>query len=298
VYHDRPLSTDELDQLTAAMAVVAEWCPEPGYQVVSFPAWWPIAMRLRAQVGWPAIYDCHDLLSGFADIDESLLDMEGKALVEADLRLYSSETLKQAGEKSVRGRPGLLLRNGVNTRDFAVVAARDRKQSVVAGYVGALDDWFDWDGIRAAAVAAPDVTFRLVGRVREQDRTRLEGLNNVTFRGEVPYEQVGNELSEFDVALIPFVLNELTSATNPVKLYEYFAAGLPVVSSALPEVMRYRDLVQISERDYASAIRRAVADDSPVLRARRRVVAEQESWRARADALLEALQHYPDAVRD
>ena len=74
---------------------------------------------------------------------------------------------------------------------------------------------------------------------------------------------------------------------HPVKMYEYFACGLPVVSSALGEVQRYSDLAYVAESpaEFVSQLERAVAEDDPAKRAARRQVAEQESWRSRCEAL-------------
>ena len=80
--------------------------------------------------------------------------------------------------------------------------------------------------------------------------------------------------------LIPFKINELTLATNPIKLYEYFSLGMPVVSSRLPEVEQFRELVYIAadSAGFAEAFRDALREDDPERRRRRREVARVESW--------------------
>ena len=89
---------------------------------------------------------------------------------------------------------------------------------------------------RIAARAHPDWRFVFLGRVEDPRIHTLESLSNVELRGEVPYAELAVHLKEFDVGLIPFVCNRLTDAVNPLKLLEYFALGLPVLSARLPEL--------------------------------------------------------------
>jgi len=79
------------------------------------------------------------------------------------------------------------------------------------------------------------------------DLTPYRCLTNMHFLGPKPYEQLPAYCRQFDVGLIPFVVNELTRAVNPIKLREYLAAGLPVVSAPLPEVKQYGHLVHIAD---------------------------------------------------
>jgi len=91
--------------------------------------------------------------------------------------------------------------------------------------------------------------------------------------------------------MIPFLLQPLTMSTNPIKLYEYFACGLPVVSSRLPEVERYSELVYLASTpdEFADQLEHALAEDTNALRKRRRLVAESESWISRCKQLLHAV---------
>ena len=79
----------------------------------------------------------------------------------------------------------------------------------------------------------------------------------------------------------------MTLATNPIKLYEYFSCGLPVVSSSLPEVEMFPEFTYVAStpQEFAQQIGRALNEQNPQLRARRRAIAEKESWAARAAQL-------------
>ena len=154
----------------------------------------------------------------------------------------------------------------------------------MVGYVGALDSWFDVEAVWQSALRNPQCRFVLAGRVEYQPINQLRTLPNVEFTGEIPYSQVPALLAQFRVALIPFSVNPLTLMTNPIKLYEYFSCGLPVVSAPLPEAQAMDDLVYIAATpaDFASQVARALQEDDPSLRARRKEIATRESWTARA----------------
>jgi hypothetical protein len=154
----------------------------------------------------------------------------------------------------------------------------------VAGYVGALDSWFDVEAIEQSAALHPHCRFILAGRIEFDPIQRLRALPNVELTGEIPYSKVPELLAQFRIALIPFRINPLTLMTNPIKLYEYFSCGLPVVSTPLPEAQAMGDLVYVgtSPADFARQVGRALEEDDLRQRARRREIAVRESWTARA----------------
>ncbi len=107
----------------------------------------------------------------------------------------------------------------------------------IAGYVGNLRDRIDWGLLRATALAMPQVNFAIVGGgARREDAALLDDLPNVTFTGVVPYEQVQACIRCFDVALVPHLRNALTASMNPLKVYNYFAADRPIVSTEVENV--------------------------------------------------------------
>jgi len=160
--------------------------------------------------------------------------------------------------------------------------------------VGALQDWFDIECLEEAARANPAYRFVLVGRVDHEPIRRLAVLPNVEFAGEVAYDRLPEVCASFRVGLIPFRINALTLATNPIKLYEYFSCGMPVVSTALPEVERMGDLAYVARTpaEFASAVRRAMQENDAGRREQRLEVARQESWASRAGALAVRLQDF------
>lgn len=156
--------------------------------------------------------------------------------------------------------------------------------SATIGYVGALDSWFDIEAVREAALAYPKCRFVLGGRIEFKPIRRLATLDNVELLGEIPYHRVPELLARFQVALIPFRITPLTLMTNPIKMYEYFSCGLPVVTTPLPEAQTMGDLVYLAStpREFARQVGHALAEDDPARRMRRREIALLESWDARA----------------
>jgi glycosyltransferase involved in cell wall biosynthesis len=292
VFHHRLLRPEEEALLAATLRQLLPERRGGAVQILSLPLWLGAAGALRDTAGFSIIYDCHDLLSGFTNIASPIVAAEAELLRTADLVLFSSEALRQVHGGRVRA--SLLLRNGVDSEHFRAARA-PAAGPLAAGYVGALQDWFDIDCLEQAARANPDCRFRLVGQVDYAPIRRLQFLRNVEFTGEAPYDRLPEMFAGFRAGLIPFRLNALTLATNPIKLYEYFSCGLPVVSTALPEVEAMGELAYVARtpEEFGLAVRRALREDDPARRQRRMEIAARENWMARATALAARL----DALR-
>jgi hypothetical protein len=287
VYHHRQLRPGEIRQVITALDRIFRAAGTRRLAIVSqFPLWNQVAVELRSRYGGPLIYDCHDLLSGFSRIAGEIISAENELYLQADTVVFSAKSLldKAAGEVASLENKARLIRNGVAVSHFRFGAGGRGK---VAGYVGSLDEWFDVEAVACAARRLPEVKFVFLGRIEDRRVMDLAKLPNVRLYGEIPYDRLPQYMSEFDVGLIPFLVSPLTLATNPIKLYEYFSCGLPVVSARLPEVELYQDLVYLagSPEDFALQVERALAERDPRLRQARRRAAEQESWTERASSL-------------
>lgn len=115
----------------------------------------------------------------------------------------------------------------------------------VIGFHGLVADWVDLKLMRFLALARPEWSFVFVGKL-DTDTSVLQGLPDVHLLGRKDYEQLPAYCKGFDIAVLPFAINELTLAANPLKLREYLAAGLPVVSTAIPEAERLGGLIRIA----------------------------------------------------
>jgi UDP-galactopyranose mutase len=157
------------------------------------------------------------------------------------------------------------------------------------GYTGGQPHWFDAALLRQVATKLPDVQFVLVGPT---DVETLRALPNVHILGPRPHARLPAYLHAFDAGIIPYELSEYTISIYPAKVNEYFAAGLPVVSTSLPELVRLRqqhgEVVRIADNadDFASAIRAALADrEDATLQTARLEIARANDWNTRVAAM-------------
>lgn len=245
------------------------------------------------------VYDCADEHTAFP----GLINKETVARMERELFARAGAALASARELYLRKKdfaPALVVvPNGADTKHFNSaqqpgLAAPEEMAALprpVIGYIGAVSPWLDQELLLAAARAHPEWSVAVIGPV-DTGVAPLAALPNVRLLGRKDYGELPAYLKSFDVAVIPFKLNELTLGVNPVKLYEYLAAGKPVVSSDLPEVRPFSPLVSIARDpdEFVKKVEQELAGDSPEKTAGRLRVAEQNSWEARALAAEEAVQ--------
>jgi len=163
----------------------------------------------------------------------------------------------------------------------------------VIGYYGALAEWFDYDLLLYAAAERPAYEFVLIGPDYDGSLTksRIHRQRNIHWLGIRPYAQLPQYLKYFDVATIPFRLNQITHSTSPIKLFEYMAARKPVVTTAMHESSRYAGVVVAKgPKDFVRKLDAALQlrSDATYLSVVDRL-ARENTWDARAQQILEAL---------
>ncbi|MEP6342080.1 MAG: glycosyltransferase [Maricaulaceae bacterium] len=132
----------------------------------------------------------------------------------------------------------------------------------IVGYVGNLRDRVDWDLLDETAARLPNMNFVIIGGgEREVDVEKIKTRNNVIFLGVVPYKDVQACMASFDVALVPHLSTELTKRMNPLKVYNYFASGKPIVSTEIANVdLELRQFIKFANDPdgFAAAIRDSI----------------------------------------
>jgi GT2 family glycosyltransferase/glycosyltransferase involved in cell wall biosynthesis len=256
--------------------------------VVQLPFWAPLALAARKRWGWKIIYDCMDEHGGFSTNHSSMLRYEDSLILGSDLALATSRALYD--KIAPRARQALLLPNATDFEHFRSAGEQRPLAHLprpIIGYYGAISDWFDVDMVRTAAQARPDWQFVLIGHTFGADINWLQQCSNVHLLGEKPYEALPSYLHDFDVACIPFLLNSLTVATNPVKFYEYLSAGKPVVAVHLPDLKPYQEYFY-PVRDAANFIEQvelALRENDADKVHRRAELARRNTWSARYQVL-------------
>src|SRR5690606_28162036 len=115
---------------------------------------------------------------------------------------------------------------------------------------------------------------------------------NIHWLGYKAYEELIYYASYFDVGIIPFRQSDMTAAVNPIKMWEYMAMGIPVVTTALPETQKYKEEIYYSLRhqDFINNVRRALKQENWEKCEHRMNLAKENSWMARAEVILKAIQ--------
>lgn len=246
------------------------------------------------------IYHCVDEYSAFTGVAaESLLELESQLLRQSDAVIVSAERL--LASKSALNRRTYLVRHGVDYEHFRKALSPETRIPAeiaalphpVIGFFGLIADWVDLDLMAEMARRFPNGSLVVLGK-STTDVSQLQRLPNVHLLGRKPYAALPAYAKGFDVALMPFRINELTLNANPLKVREYLAAGLPVVSTPIPEVeVLGQCRIAGAADDFEREIREALVDPGPSPERSEQI--RSESWEAK---LAEIEQHLLAAQPD
>jgi len=231
------------------------------------------------------VYDCMDELSAFQGAPPELRQREADLFQQADLVFTGGQSLyevKRHQHPNVYAFP-----SSIDVTHF--VQARQAIDDPVdqaniphprLGFYGVIDERMDIDLLKGVAIARPDWQLVLIGPIVKIDPASLPQLPNIHYLGGKSYAELPHYLAGWDVALLPFARNESTRFISPTKTPEYLAAGKPVVSTSIRDVVRpYRDLglVQIADSvpEFVAAVEVAL-----------QTAQKDSEWLDRVDAFL------------
>ncbi len=249
------------------------------------------------------VYDCMDELSAFLYPPAGLIEQELALLARADLVFAGGRSL-YAAKRRLHPRVHCFP-SSVDVAHFR--QALDRSLAHPAyrslagpklGFFGVLDERFDTALVAALADHEPSWQIILVGPIVKIDPASLPRRPNIHYAGQQPYAALPAFLAGWDVCLMPFALNDATRFISPTKSLEYMAAELPVVSTAVPDVVsQHADVIAIarSHAEFIAHCQRALALPAG---ARRKMIRQMHaklaatSWDATADMMHRLLRSH------
>ena len=245
----------------------------------------PMALSFTEQLNPGLIvYDCMDELSLFKNAPAELKDLEKRLMAKSDVVFTGGQSLYEAKKHqhaNIHAFPSSIDRKHFIKARTNKVQPEDQKNisNPKLGFYGVIDERFDIELIGKIADARPTWQFMLIGPVVKINRDHLPKNPNIHYLGQKNYEQLPQYLSGWDVALIPFVLNDSTKFISPTKTPEYLSAGKPVVSTAIRDVVNpygKNKLVHIgaTAEDFIEAIEYELANKN------------DKKWLAKVDAFL------------
>ncbi|WP_187770653.1 glycosyltransferase [Cognatilysobacter lacus] len=240
------------------------------------------------------VYDCMDELANFRFAPPDIGDRERLVMANAGVvftggyQLFESKS-KHHGNVHFYG-------CGVDVGHYG--KARDTTTEIPAavaatpgprfGYFGVIDERLDYELIAALAERFPEASVIMAGPVVKVDPEELPKHSNIHWLGQQRYEDLPSIVKGFDVCLMPFALNEATRYINPTKTLEYMAAGKPIVSTAVADVVRnFTPIVSVaySQDEFIDAVERAWRDPDAALLAQGIERAEGASWDATVESM-------------
>jgi glycosyltransferase involved in cell wall biosynthesis len=254
----------------------------------------PAAGMIAGKLGeTEQIYYCVDEYTAFTGVTDGLRVIEEDLFRKSDLVVVSAETLLE--KKKDFNKNMFLIRHGVDFKHFRKALDDSLKipdeianlPKPIIGFHGLLADWVDFELIKKIADHYKNGSVVLIGKITVDGEKKVKILNdipNIHFLGRKPYEELPNFCKGFDVALNPFVTNELTKHVNPLKVREYLAAGLQVVSSDIQEVRVLKDcLIGENHADFIKKIEFIL--NNPKSKTAISDGISRESWDAKVDEL-------------
>lgn len=260
--------------------------------------------------GFKVIYDFVDELSseisGY-NITSKMIEDHEKLLRDKEnvLVVSTAKKLKDIANKfREENENNILAPNAVNLEDFKnhgheigeKIQPIVNKRKPIIGYYGALAKWFDYKLIEQLAKEREDYEIVLIGMDYDgsYDQSNLKDYSNISYLGMIDYKDLINYSRYFDVCIVPFIKNDITDSTSPLKIFEYMALEKPIVTTDINECKNYESC--LVSKDYDEFIRnidkalKLEIDNKEYFNILRRE-AEENTWDNRAELIKEAIKN-------
>jgi UDP-galactopyranose mutase len=260
--------------------------------ITSFVAWYYTPMALpwtRHLESVAVVYDCMDELSLFRGAPAEMVERERELIAHADVVFTGGTSLYEA--KRVKSDNVHCFPSSVDATHFRkarVPGADPADQAgiphVRLGFAGVIDERMNIDLLAAIASARPDWHLVMLGPIVKIDRAHLPQGANIHYLGPKPYAELPAYLARWDIALLPFALNESTRFISPTKTPEYLAAGLPVVSTPIRDVVAPYGIAELARigttaKDFVDAVESLLRQSN----------GDRAKWMKRVDGFLSTM---------
>ncbi len=243
------------------------------------------------------VYYCVDEYTQFDGFESKHITAAENELIDrADVVITTSGPLMDT--KRARRPDAVLVRHGVDYDHFArswrSLLPRPADLATIPrpifGFFGLIHHWVDRALLADVARQRPLYSFVVIGDCKA-DVSELEALDNVFLLGRRPYEDLPTYCAAFDAGMLLFTRNAMTRSVNPVKMYEYLAAGLPVISTPLPEAKRYEGPIIMADtaRSFAQACDRVLDGHNGYDRKTISGFVESETWASKVEYLSDVI---------
>ncbi len=253
-------------------------------------------IEIANSFGWKTIYDVIDDWEEFSHCGQAEWydkKVERRVANIVDVNIATAHVLKEKIQKDILlPKPYYIITNGVDAERMKKAKRLPEydftKGTLQIGYFGHLTDaWFDWELIKQLAKNHMDWTFHMIGYGAPE---KLRVPSNVILYGKKLPEELPKYAAYWDVAIIPFINNELTKGVNPIKVFEYLQLRLPVVASNMPEIAEYPYVsIAIGYEEFEAAILssvKTVMEEEKV-----QSFIESNTWRKKCEELLSCIKN-------
>ena len=247
------------------------------------------------------VYDCMDELSLFKGAPSHLINQEKYLMAYADIIFTGGKSLYES--KKQYHSNVYCFPSSVDEEHFAqalngieVAADIANLPSPIVGYYGVIDERIDLELLHETSKKLPDVSFVMIGPLAKIEDADLPKEKNIHYLGMKSYNELPSYLKAFDIAMMPFALNDATKYISPTKTLEYMAAGKPIISTKITDVVRdYSESVSVIENadEFCSAIK-SLFYKKDILAAERGYdkILEKTSWNATADKMKSIIKKF------
>ena len=257
------------------------------------------------QIIYQYIDEISEEISGH-EIPKSLFEKHFNILKEEQCIVIPSATKLENDVKEHRRKNYKLVTNGVEIDHFSQTITKEQYpalvQSILAknrpiiGYFGAFAKWFDYELVIKLSTERPDLEILLLGVDYDGSikQYNLENYDNITIAGPIDYKELPKYAAAFSVSTIPFLINDITESTSPIKLFEYMAMKKPIVTTDMPECRKYESvLIGKSHKEFIKKIDEALTlrDDEGYMKLLEKEALDN-SWEAKAKDIVSLIQTY------